>query len=117
MANSWSKSSPTAPAGAGRGCEIRSRLGKQGIGVVVTLYQDPERHWGRMFVEGVTLVLQIMALVSLFLSVVLVLNTTNALITQQTDQIGVIKAVGGRSSTRAQRSTWPGVGLRAGQRS
>jgi putative ABC transport system permease protein len=79
--------------------EIRSRLGKQGVGVVVTLYQDPDRHWGRMFVEGITLVLQIMALVSLFLSVVLVLNTTTALITQQTDQIGVIKAVGGRSST------------------
>jgi putative ABC transport system permease protein len=79
--------------------EIRSRLGEQGIGVVVTLYQDPERHWGRMFVEGVTLVLQVMAVVSLFLSVVLVLNTTNALITQQTDQIGVIKAVGGRSTS------------------
>ncbi|MGD8397710.1 MAG: FtsX-like permease family protein [Anaerolineae bacterium] len=79
--------------------EIRSQLGQQGIGVVVTLYQDPERHWGRMFVEGVTLVLQVMAGVSLFLSVILVLNTTNALITQQTDQIGVIKAVGGRSTT------------------
>ena len=79
--------------------EIRSQLGEQGVGVVVTLYQDPERHWGRMFVEGVTLVLQVMALVSLFLSVVLVLNTTNALITQQTDQIGVIKAIGGRSTT------------------
>jgi putative ABC transport system permease protein len=79
--------------------EIRSQLGDQGIGVVVTLYQDPERHWGRMFVEGVTLVLQIMAVVSLFLSVILVLNTTTALVTQQTDQIGVIKAIGGRSTT------------------
>jgi putative ABC transport system permease protein len=79
--------------------EIRSQLGQQGIGVVVTLYQDPERHWGRMFVEGVTLVLQVMAVVSLFLSVILVLNTTTALVTQQTDQIGVIKAIGGRSTT------------------
>ena len=79
--------------------EIRSQLGEQGIGVVVTLYQDPERHWGRMFVEGVTLVLQVMAVVSLFLSVILVLNTMTALITQQTDQIGVIKAIGGRSTT------------------
>ncbi|MEZ4594160.1 MAG: FtsX-like permease family protein [Chloroflexota bacterium] len=49
-----------------------------------------------MFVEGVMLVLQLMAVVSLFLSVVLVTNTMTALITQQTDQIGVIKAIGGQ---------------------
>jgi putative ABC transport system permease protein len=77
--------------------EIRSRLADQGVGVVVSLYQDPEKHWGRMFVEGITLVLRVIALVSLFLSVVLVLNTLTAVITQQTDQIGVIKAIGGTS--------------------
>jgi putative ABC transport system permease protein len=77
--------------------ELRARLGDAGYGVAVTLYQDPERHWGRRFLEGVNLVLQIMALVSLFMSVILVLNTFTALITQQTDQIGVIKAVGGQS--------------------
>lgn len=79
--------------------DIRSRLGEQGFAVVVTLYQDPEKHWGRMFVEGVTVVLQLIALVSLFLSVLLVMNTLMALITQQTDQIGAIKAVGGRQVT------------------
>lgn len=79
--------------------EIRSRLGDQGIGVVVTLYQDPDAHWGRMFVEGVTVVLQVMAVVSLLLSVLLVVNTLTAVITQQTDQIGVIKAIGGASGT------------------
>jgi len=75
--------------------DIRSYLAEQGVGVVVNLYQDPDKHWGRMFVEGVTLVLQVMAIVSLFLSVVIVFNTMTALITQQTDQIGVIKAIGG----------------------
>ncbi len=79
--------------------ELRSQLGKQGYGIAVTLYQDPERHWGRKFLEGVNLVLQFMAIASLLLSVILVLNTFTALITQQTDQIGVIKAVGGRSGT------------------
>ena len=78
--------------------DIRSYLADQGLGVAVTLYQDPEEHWGRIFVEGVTLVLQVMAIVSLFLSVVIVFNTMTALITQQTDQIGVIKAVGGGRS-------------------
>ncbi len=77
--------------------ELRQRLGDKGYGVAVTLYQDPERHWGRKFLEGVNLVLQIMALVSLLMSVILVLNTFTALITQQTDQIGVIKAIGGQS--------------------
>jgi putative ABC transport system permease protein len=76
--------------------EIRSRLAEKGYGVVVTLYQDPEKHWGRSFVEGVYVVLRAMAVVSLFISVVLVLNTFNALITQQTDQIGIIKSIGGR---------------------
>ncbi|MBK7894273.1 MAG: FtsX-like permease family protein [Anaerolineaceae bacterium] len=79
--------------------EIRARLADQGYSVAVTIYQEPDEHWGRMFVEGVMLVLQLMAVVSLFLSVVLVTNTMTALITQQTDQIGVIKAIGGQSGT------------------
>ncbi len=79
--------------------DIRSELADLGFGVIVMLYQDPDEHWGRMFVEGITVVLQIMAAVSLFLSVVLVLTTTTAIITQQTDQIGVLKAIGGRRST------------------
>jgi putative ABC transport system permease protein len=41
--------------------------------------------------------MQVMAVVALFLSVILVLNTMTALITQQTDQIGIIKSIGGRS--------------------
>lgn len=76
--------------------DIRDRLAGQGYGVAVTLYQDPNLHWGRQFVEGINLILMIMAVVSLFLSVMLVLTTLTALITQQTDQIGVIKAIGGQ---------------------
>ncbi len=76
--------------------EIRSQLANQGFGVIVNLFQDPDQHWGRMFVEGINLVLQVMAVVALFMSMVLVFNTFTALITQQTDQIGIIKAIGGR---------------------
>ncbi|MBN1371405.1 MAG: FtsX-like permease family protein [Anaerolineaceae bacterium] len=75
--------------------DIRSNLSKRGIGVIITLYQEPDRHWGRMFVEGINAVMQVMAVVALFLSVILVLNTMTALITQQTDQIGIIKSIGG----------------------
>jgi putative ABC transport system permease protein len=77
--------------------EIKVRLGKEGIGVAATLYQDPDEHWGRVFIDGFNLVLQIMAVTSVFTSVVLVFNTVTALITQQTSQIGVIKAIGGRT--------------------
>jgi len=79
--------------------DIRLELAHRGVGVIVMLYQEPDAHWGRMFVEGVTVVMQIMAVVSLFLSVILVLTTTTAMITQQTDQIGILKAVGARAST------------------
>lgn len=75
--------------------EIKDRLGKEGVGVVFTTYADPQEHWGRMFVEGLTLVLQVLAVIALLMSVILVTNTMAALITQQINQIGMIKAIGG----------------------
>lgn len=82
--------------------EIKDRLGKQSIGVASTQYQDPDKHWGRTFMDSFVMVMQVMAVVSLVLSTVLVLNTFMALITQQTNQIGMIKAVGGTSGTVIQ---------------
>jgi putative ABC transport system permease protein len=76
---------------------IKDRLGKDGVGVPQVFYQKPDKHWGRSFVEGMVLVLQVMAIASLVMSVVLVFNTLTALITQQTDQIGILKAIGGTS--------------------
>jgi putative ABC transport system permease protein len=78
-----------------RAAAIKEELAKQGIGVSLVLYQEPDRHWGYDTVLGITVVLQILAVVSLLTSVVIVINTTMAIITQQTDQIGVIKALGG----------------------
>ena len=75
--------------------EIKDRLAKEDVGVNFTNYQDPEEHWGRMFIEGINLVLQILAIISLAMSVILVTKTMTSLITQQTNQIGMIKAVGG----------------------
>ncbi len=82
--------------------DLKDRLAKDGITVGATMYQDPSRHWGRMYVEGINMVMQILAIVSLLLSVVLVYNTLTALITQQTNQIGILKAIGGRSHTILQ---------------
>ncbi|HSH05450.1 MAG TPA: FtsX-like permease family protein [Anaerolineae bacterium] len=74
---------------------IKDELAKQDIGVFAVIYQEPEEHWAQDLLSGMTLVLRILAVVSLFTSVVLVVNTMTAVITQQTDQIGIIKAVGG----------------------
>ncbi len=78
-----------------RAAAIKERLAKQGIGVSMIIYQEPDKHWGYDTVLGITIVLQILAVVSLLTSVIIVINTTMAIITQQTDQIGVIKALGG----------------------
>lgn len=81
---------------------IKDRLANQGIGVGGTIYQDPNKHWGRVYIEGIDFVLEILAVVSLFLSVVLVYNTLSALIVQQTNQIGVLKAIGAHTWTIAR---------------
>jgi putative ABC transport system permease protein len=75
--------------------EIKDRLAKENIGVANTIYQDPNEHWGRFFVEGFNFVLQVLAIVSLFMSATLVTNTLTALITEQINQIGIIRAIGG----------------------
>jgi len=78
---------------------IKEQLEKTNIAVGGIFYQNPDKHWGRMFVEGITIVMQVLAVISLISSVVLILNTLTALITQQTNQIGILKAIGGTSST------------------
>jgi putative ABC transport system permease protein len=77
----------------------QDRLAKQASASAGRCIKNPSKHWGRMYVEGMTLVMQLLACISLFMSVVLVFNTLTALITQQTNQIGIIKAIGGRSMT------------------
>ncbi len=77
--------------------EIKERLGKEGVGVDITYYSQPDEHWAKGFFDGLNLILQLLAGVSLFMSVVLVYNTLSALINEQTNQIGIMKAVGGRT--------------------
>lgn len=79
--------------------DIKAQLAEWGVGVAETIYQDPAKHWGRMYVEGIVLVMQLLAGVSVFVSVVLISNTLATLVARQTNQIGVIKLIGGRSTT------------------
>jgi putative ABC transport system permease protein len=70
----------------------------QKIGVSVGFYEvlHPEDHYLQEMINGVGLVLTVMAVGSLGLSALLVINTINALIAQQTTQIGIMKAIGGQ---------------------
>jgi putative ABC transport system permease protein len=75
---------------------VTDKLERQGLAVGYTLIQPPDRHWAQDQVEGVGLILAVLAVASLFLSVVLVINTINALMVQQIPQIGIMKTIGGR---------------------
>lgn len=79
--------------------EIKDKLSKQNIRIAAFVYEDPNKHWGRTFFDGITLVLELLAVICVIISAILVYNTLFNLITQQTDQIGILKAIGGRTHT------------------
>jgi putative ABC transport system permease protein len=74
---------------------VQTRLKKLGIEITYYEIQDPTRHPMQDVINGVGLVLALMAVMSLLLSTLLVINTVNAIIAQQIPQIGVMKAIGG----------------------
>jgi putative ABC transport system permease protein len=82
--------------------DINEKLKAQGLSVGFSEILHPQEHYLQEMINGVGMVLAVMAIASLALSVMLVINTINALITQQISQIGIMKAVG---STRRQITT------------
>jgi putative ABC transport system permease protein len=85
-------------AGAQQAADLaEQRLKKLGVGVGFVQLQDPQRHPLQDIMDGVGLVLVVMAVLSLGLSTILVINTINAVIAQQIPQIGIMKTIGGLS--------------------
>jgi len=82
----------------GRAEEVTERLKDrlEGIGVEVGYYDivDPEVHWAQEMMDAIFLILGVLGVLALGLSGFLVINTMNAIVTQQVWQIGVMKAVG-----------------------
>lgn len=76
---------------------IKDQLAKQNINVAGFGYEDPDKHWGRTYLDAMTQVQQLLALICVVIGAVLVFNTISNLITQQTNQIGILKAIGGRA--------------------
>ncbi|HEX5809952.1 MAG TPA: FtsX-like permease family protein [Anaerolineales bacterium] len=78
---------------------IKDKLAKQNINVAAFQYEDPNKHWGRTYLDAMTQVQQLLALICVVIGAILVFNTISNLITQQTNQIGILKAIGGRMPT------------------
>jgi putative ABC transport system permease protein len=61
------------------------------------LLTDPNKHFFQDQMDGVFFLLGVLGALALILGLLLVYNTINSIISQQTDQIGVMKAVGART--------------------
>ena len=78
--------------------QVRFRLEKAGPAVSFSLIPAPGKHPAQELLDAIFIVLGGLGFLSLFVSGFLVANTIGVIMTQQTRQIGVMKAVGG--STR-----------------
>jgi len=78
---------------------IKDKLSRQNIRIAAFMYQDPDKHWARTMLDPILLVQKLLAVICVIISVVLIYNTLSNLITQQTNQIGVLKAIGGKAGT------------------
>jgi putative ABC transport system permease protein len=75
---------------------LQAKLEKQGkdSGRFIT---NPNEHFFQSTMDGIFLVTQILGFVALLLGLLLVYNTINAVISQQVNQIGIMKAIGART--------------------
>lgn len=73
---------------------VEDKLEEQGISIGYVYPVAPDEHFLQEMMNGVGVILSVMAFASLGLSTILVINTMNALIAQQIPQIGIMKAIG-----------------------
>ena len=76
---------------------IERNLRRVGVGIGFWQAFDPSKHFLQPSVDGINLILTIMAVASLGLTTFLIINTMNALMVQQIPQVGIMKIVGGLS--------------------
>jgi putative ABC transport system permease protein len=74
--------------------EVRYRLESTGVAVGGWWVRDPTQHWFQESVDTAAVILIVLGALAVGLSIFLIVNTTNAIISQQVWQIGVMKAVG-----------------------
>ena len=73
---------------------VRKKVQKAGVRVFVAWVPIPGEHPTHQIVEAVLFVLAALGITSLIVSSFLVINTISAIVTQQTRQLGIMKALG-----------------------
>ena len=73
---------------------VANKMEKSGRLVYWTTVQDPNQHWFEPLLTPMTSILGTLGVLSLILSCFLVINTVNALLSQQVRQIGIMKTIG-----------------------
>lgn len=76
---------------------VSETLQKNGYIIREKEIPEPQKHDLDNIIQSVLLLLSILAVLAVFLSAFLVVNSISALLAQQMPQIGTIKAIGGRS--------------------
>ncbi len=74
---------------------VADRLKRAGAEVYYVSVYQPGHHFAWNITQGIFFVLNVLGYMIVFLSGFLIINTVTALMTQQTRQIGIMKAVGG----------------------
>lgn len=77
---------------------VGNKIVKGGHTVYSTVLANPGRLWFEAYLTPMASILGILGIILLLMSALLVVNTISALMAQQIRQIGIMKAVGGRTS-------------------
>lgn len=77
--------------------DVRDKIEDGGHSVLFSLVPNPGEHPLNFLIQAISAILGALGILSLLLSAFLVVNTISALLTQQTRQIGIMKAVGART--------------------
>ena len=81
---------------------VTDKLEHSGVSVTWTEVPKPGEHWFEEFLPTIVFIQMSLGLLAVILSGFLVINVITALLSQQTRQIGVMKAIGGRPAQIAE---------------
>jgi putative ABC transport system permease protein len=74
---------------------LKTQIEKMGASIFYYQINPPNKHPAQDILNGIIMILSVMAILALILGLFLVINTVNAVVAQQVPQIGVLKAIGG----------------------
>ena len=81
---------------------VQDKIEKSGRTVYSIWIPEPGEHWVNEVMQPMLIILGVLGALSLFLSGFLVINTISALMAQQIRQIGIMKAIGARTTQVVQ---------------